>query len=234
MGDLFCLRRCCRCAGLQPHEVLACRSVRPERAKTVDAQYDAPGLEGHLRAHEKRHQARGHVGRPGHRQEPQFGAGPLAPGDEAREGGAVFLFTKGQGGDWKAQRQQWEDWKPSGCPYLQKPKNWYLVDASEQTPTFKLAAKTVIACSPDPGHYSNFVKDGGCVFIEAFRWAEVEACYPQLKTQVDQEDLRQRFQQVGGALRTILASQTGYTRAVQLQRARQRTSRQWSVPLRVI
>ena len=81
VGDLFCLCRCCRCAGLQPHEVLACRAVRPERAKTVDAQYDAPGLEGHLRAHEKRHQACGHVGRPGHREEPQFGAGPLAPGD---------------------------------------------------------------------------------------------------------------------------------------------------------
>ena len=137
---------------------------------------------------------------------------------EAREGGAVFLFTKGQDG-WKAQRQQIKDWRASGCVYLKNTSNWYLVDASDKRKTtFKLAAKTVVACSPDPEHCSNFVKSGECVFVEAFRWAEVEACYPELKTQVHQEDLRQRFQQVGGALRTLLASVAGYTRAVQLQR----------------
>ena len=138
---------------------------------------------------------------------------------EARESGAVFLFTKGQDG-WKAQSRDMQNWSPSGCPYLKVTKNWYLVDASDRRKTtFKLAAKTVLACSPDPEHYSNFVKEGECVFVEAFRWAEVEACYPQLKTQVDLEEMRQRFQQVGGALRTLLASQKGYTRAVQLQKA---------------
>ena len=138
---------------------------------------------------------------------------------EAREGGAVFLFTKGQDGKWKAQSRDMQNWSPSGCPHLRNSKNWYLVDASDKRKTtFKLAAKTVIACSPDPEHYSNFVKDGECVFVEAFRWAEVEACYPQLETKVDQEDMRQRFQQVGGALRTLLANVAGYTRAVQLQR----------------
>ena len=55
VGDLF--------AGLRPQDVLARKAVRPERAKIVDAQHDAPGLAGHLRAHEKRHRARGHVGR---------------------------------------------------------------------------------------------------------------------------------------------------------------------------
>ena len=55
VGDLF--------AGLRPQDVLARKAVRPERAKIVDAQHDAPGLAGHLRAHEKRHRARGHVQR---------------------------------------------------------------------------------------------------------------------------------------------------------------------------
>ena len=36
---------------------------------------------------------------------------------------------------------------------------------------------------------------------------------PELETQVEQEGLRQRFQQVGGALRTVLASKAGYKRA---------------------
>ena len=40
-----------------------------------------------------------------------------------------------------------------------------------------------------------------------------------LETQVDKEAMRHRFQQVGGALRTLLASQTGYEQAVELQRA---------------
>ena len=139
---------------------------------------------------------------------------------EAREGGAVFLFTKGQGGQWKGQSQSMLTWDAFASPYLKNTSNWYLVDASEtKTSTLKLFAKTVIACSPDPKHYSQLVKSGECVFVEAFRWAEVEACYAQLETQVDQKDMRRRFQQVGGALRTLLASQTGYKRALQLQRA---------------
>ena len=138
---------------------------------------------------------------------------------EAREGGAVFLFTKGQDG-WKAQSKSILTWDAAASPYLKKPNNWYLVDASEtKTSTLKLFAKTVIACSPDPKHYSQLVKSGECVFVEAFRWAEVEACYPHFKTQVDQEEMRQRFLQVGGALRTLLANDAGYTRALQLQRA---------------
>ena len=88
VDDFFCLRHCCRRAGLQPHEVPARKALRPERAQIIDAQHDAPSLAGHLRAHEGRHRARGHVGRPRHREEPQFGAGPLAPGDGPAAGRA--------------------------------------------------------------------------------------------------------------------------------------------------
>ena len=79
-------------------------------------------------------------------------------------------------------------------------------------------AKTVIACSPDRGHYSDFVKSGGqCVYVEAFSWAEVEACHPELETDVEKKEMRRRFQQVGGALRTLLADDAVYDDAVQLQ-----------------
>ncbi|CAE7339668.1 unnamed protein product, partial [Symbiodinium sp. CCMP2456] len=100
------------------------------------------------------------------------------------------------------------------------PNNWYFVDASEKRSTFKLGAKTWLACSPDRNHYSHFVKDGGqCVFVEAWSWAEVEACRLWLETQVDEEAMCQRFQQVGGALRTLLADKAIYNHAVELQRA---------------
>ena len=83
-----------------------------------------------------------------------------------------------------------------------------------------LAAKTLIACSPDRNHYSDFVKDGGqCVFVEAFRWTEVEACHSILVTDVEKEKMLRRFQQIGGALRTLLADDAVYDDAVQLQRA---------------
>ena len=57
---------------------------------------------------------------------------------EAREGAAVFLFTKGQDGEWKAQRLAIEEWKPSASPYLRDPNNWYLVDAFEKNPPSSL------------------------------------------------------------------------------------------------
>ena len=77
-----------------------------------------------------------------------------------------FLFTKGQGGQWKAQSQSLHTWDAAACPYLKRSKNWYLVDAFETaTLAFKLGAKTWLACTLDRKHYSNLVKDGGqCVF----------------------------------------------------------------------
>ena len=144
---------------------------------------------------------------------------PAAIVFEARQSKTVFLFAK-QGGEWKAKSLPWSKWAADDCKYLKVAKNWYLVDASAVLSTPTLFAKTVIACSPDRNHYSYFVKDGGqCVFVEAFRLTEVEACHPWFETQVKQEDMRERFQQVGGALRTLLASDAIYEEAVQLQRA---------------
>ncbi|CAE7864760.1 unnamed protein product, partial [Symbiodinium necroappetens] len=90
---------------------------------------------------------------------------------EAREGGRVFLFTKGQDDQWKGQRQSMRPWDAADCLYLEDPNNCYLVDAFEKRPTLKLAAKTWLACSPDREHYSDFIKSRGtCVYVEAFSW----------------------------------------------------------------
>ena len=138
---------------------------------------------------------------------------------EARQSSKVFLFTK-EGGEWKAQSLPLTKWAADSCEYLKNTSNWYLVDAFKAENPIMLGAKTVIACSPDRGHYSQFVKDGGqCVFAEAFRWTEVEACHPWFETHVGLEDMRERFQQVGGALRTLLANDEVYKRAVKDQEA---------------
>ena len=83
---------------------------------------------------------------------------------EARQSRKVFLFTKGQGGEWKAQSQSMRTWDAAACPHLQNSKNWYLVDAFKADNPIMLAAKTLIACSPDRNHYSDFVKDGTRLF----------------------------------------------------------------------
>ena len=54
---------------------------------------------------------------------------------EAREGRAVFLFTKDSDGEWKAQSLPWSKWAADSCEYLKEPNNWYLVDASEAITT---------------------------------------------------------------------------------------------------
>ncbi|CAE7874211.1 unnamed protein product, partial [Symbiodinium sp. KB8] len=59
--------------------------------------------------------------------------------------------------------------------------------------------------------------EGQCVYVEAFSWAEVEACCPHFKTQVEKEEMLRRFQQVGGAVRTLLADEEIYNEAVEQQ-----------------
>ena len=123
VGDLFCLCRCCRCAGLQPHEVLACRAVRPERAKTVDAQYD-------VNTTRRAWKATFELMRNGTKRVAMLGvpgigkSRNLAIVFEARQSRKVFLFTKGQGGEWKAQSQSMRTWDAAACPHLQNSKNW--------------------------------------------------------------------------------------------------------------
>ncbi|CAJ1422539.1 unnamed protein product [Effrenium voratum] len=139
---------------------------------------------------------------------------------EAWEGGFVFVFTKDKDGRWKAQSQPIEDWKPSRCEHLQNSNNWYLVDASDKHPTYKLPAKTVKACSPDREHYSNFIKDGGqCVYVEAWQKGELKVAYPCFEdVKVSESTLLDRFEQVGGTLRTLLAKEGPYEDAVKQQK----------------
>ncbi|CAJ1388648.1 unnamed protein product, partial [Effrenium voratum] len=123
---------------------------------------------------------------------------------EAREGLKVFIFTN-KDGDWKAQSMALEDWKPGSCEHLQVEHNWYLVDTYGKETTGKLPAKTVKACSPDREHYTDFVKSGGaCVYVEAWKKAELELAYVHFaQPPVDKDTVLRRFQDVGGNLRAL-------------------------------
>ncbi|CAJ1360721.1 unnamed protein product [Effrenium voratum] len=153
----------------------------------------------------------------GHR--PDWIKTPEAIVYEAREGFKVFIFTN-KDGDWKAQSIALEDWKPGSCEHLQNSDNWYLVDTYGKETTGKLPAKTVKACSPDREHYSNFIKDGGqCVYVEAWQKGELKVAYPCFEdVKVSESTLLDRFEQVGGTLRTLLAKEGPYEDAVKQQK----------------
>ncbi|CAJ1408220.1 unnamed protein product [Effrenium voratum] len=152
-------------------------------------------------------------------ERPEWIKTPEAIVYEAREGLKVFIFTN-KDGDWKAQSIALEDWKPGSCEHLQVKYNWYLVDTYGKETTGKLPAKTVKACSPDREHYSNFIKDGGhCVYVEAWQKGELKVAYPCFEdVKVSESTLLDRFEQVGGTLRTLLAKEGSYEDAVKQQK----------------
>ena len=137
---------------------------------------------------------------------------------EAREGGRVFFFMKNSNGQWKARSQSLKSWGSGACKYLQDEKNWYLVDTYGKQDTLKLAAKTVKACSPDPAHYSNFIKDGEAVYVEAWYEEELREAYPYLHADVELDVRVKRFRQVGGNLRVLLGSEAYYQKQLEAQR----------------
>ena len=137
---------------------------------------------------------------------------------EAREGGRVFFFMKVSLGQWKARSMALSQWHPDTCKYLQDEKNWYLVDTYGKQDTLKLAAKTVKACSPDPEHYSNFIKDGRSVYVGAWNEEELREAYPYLHADVELDVMVKRFRQVGGNLRALLRDQDYYDKQPQAQR----------------
>ncbi|CAJ1443945.1 unnamed protein product [Effrenium voratum] len=153
----------------------------------------------------------------GHR--PDWIKTPEAIVYEAREGLKVFIFTN-KDGDWKAQSIALEDWKPGSCEHLQNSDNWYLVDTYGKETTGKLPAKTVKACSPDREHYTDFVKSGGaCVYVEAWKKAELELAYVHFaQPPVDKDTVLRRFQYVGGNLRALLDDDGSFQKYLQDQK----------------
>ena len=135
---------------------------------------------------------------------------------EARQSSRVFLFTKGQGGgQWKVQSRDMQNWSPSGCPHLQHSTNWYLVDAFEARNPTMLVAKTVIACSPDRNHYSNFIKGAGCcVFIESWSKSELQVASDQIRAGAD---MLSRYDKIGGNLRALLSAEHYFDKYVKDQ-----------------
>ena len=137
---------------------------------------------------------------------------------EARLGQKVFFFMKDFKGEWKARSMALDEWKPSTCKYLQDEKNWYLVDTHEVYKTGAFNAKTVKACSPNRQHYSDFIKHGEAVYVEAWNEEELKEAYPYLHADVQLDVMVKRFRRVGGNLRVLLKSEAYYQKQLEAQR----------------
>ena len=137
---------------------------------------------------------------------------------EARLGQRVFFFMKDFKGEWKARSMALSQWHPDTCKYLQDENNWYLVDTHEVYKTGAFNAKTVKACSPKWQHYSDFIKHGEAVYVEAWNEEELKEAYPYLHADVQLDVMVKRFRRVGGNLRVLLKSEAYYQKQLEAQR----------------
>ena len=85
-------------------------------------------------------------------------------------------------------------------------------------------AKTVKACSPNRQHYSDFIKHGEAVYVEAWNEEELKEAYPYLHADVQLDVMVKRFRRVGGNLRVLLKSEAYYKSSYDSKRVKQRTS----------
>ena len=127
----------------------------------------------------------------GHR--PDWSKEPKAIVFKAWEGLEVFTFSKNKDGRWKGHSLPIGKWDASDCEHLQNSDNWYVVDTYGKETTGKLPVK---ACSPDRERYTDFVKSGGaCVYVEAWKKAELELAYVHFAQRpVDKDTVLRRFQ----------------------------------------
>jgi hypothetical protein len=88
---------------------------------------------------------------------------------ELRKVGDVFIFVPprpGQdGGEYRAIRVGYSDWKPANCPALRDKQTYWLIDPAEATEAgipgghpADLPARTVLAASPNNAHYKGWHK----------------------------------------------------------------------------
>ncbi|CAG8476573.1 16151_t:CDS:2 [Acaulospora colombiana] len=80
--------------------------------------------------------------------------------------------------------------------YLADEEVWYIVDGRRP---MEYVAKTILACSPQKCHYSNFDKLGTNIrYMPVWSWEEIDACRIRLFRNLTQEYVRKLYNEWGG------------------------------------
>ncbi|PKY19858.1 hypothetical protein RhiirB3_496000 [Rhizophagus irregularis] len=86
--------------------------------------------------------------------------------------------------------------------YLANEEVWYIVDGREP---MEYVAKTILICSPQKSHYSQFDKLGVTIrYMPVWSWAEIDLCRGILFRNLTQEHVRELYNKWGGIPRYTL------------------------------
>ena len=127
---------------------------------------------------------------------------------EARKWGRVYLFQPGSGA-YTVSSMGLEPWEASGCKELEVSQNHYVIDPdrAEDGKVVPVSANTIIAPSPDVNHLGEWRKTRGLVKIYMAPLTLEETMIYAPYFGVDEQRTTQLFQDFGGVLRNVLATE---------------------------
>jgi DNA polymerase III delta prime subunit len=135
---------------------------------------------------------------------------------EAAEDETFFRFTPLPAGGYVAHATK--NTKASFIEELENPDNHYLIDPTEKYSLDRLfRAHVVLASSPNAERYKNVVKKAGVnwLFVTMATEEELLAMRPVLRPDLTEDDVKQRFYELGGILRHIFADTLTFNEAKQ-------------------
>ena len=101
-----------------------------------------------------------------------------------------------------------EDWRPGACDELKDPANYYVIDpgAAENGGICHVAAKTVVAPSPDPKHLGDWKKLIGLqyLYMAACSLQEARCIVKCLRPELNENQVDERYRRFGGILRHLI------------------------------
>lgn len=106
----------------------------------------------------------------------------------------------------------WNAWSPAGCPALQNPEAYYIIDPAKGSASEWIAsvrARTVVPPSPDLDTLGDWRKVAERFFLDAWTQQELLAVRPYLKVngrELRAEEVVKNHWQYGGIIRLVFAS----------------------------
>ena len=127
---------------------------------------------------------------------------------EARRWNRAYLFKPHADGTYEVGSMTKKDWEPGACDELKDPENYYVIDpgTAENGGICHVAAKTVVAPSPDPKHLGDWKKLIGLqyLYMAACSLQEARCIVKCLRPELNENQVDERYRRFGGILRHLI------------------------------
>ncbi|OLP74187.1 hypothetical protein AK812_SmicGene46348, partial [Symbiodinium microadriaticum] len=127
---------------------------------------------------------------------------------EARKWNRAYLFKPHADGTYEVGSVDLEDWRPGACDELKDPENYYVIDpgTAEKGGICHVAAKTVVAPSPDPKHLGDWKKLIGLqyLYMAPCSLQEARCIVKCLRPELNENQVDERYRRFGGIVRHLI------------------------------